>query len=423
MTIALLLLLGSLLPQDPPTPSQAAAVIAAAHRLVADDGGRLWGRSLAGPLLIVDRESGVTYASEPDSAGRFTPIDGVYRGRLPEAINPANTAVEYSGRLWTMVLWPVPDDPAVRRELLAHELWHRIQRSLDLPPVSTNNPHLDTESGRIWFRLEARALAVALRASGKERQAALEDALIFRAARTGLDAARDSAESALERNEGLAEYTGYRLSGRPAADQRDRAAAALKRMETGASIGRSFAYATGPAYGLLLDALRPGWRIELRSGASLTSLVARSVGRIRGGPVPTSVEVRYGGEEIRRAEAEREAKRVARVRELTDRYVIGPVLRIPLEKSEIGFDPGRVESLDSAGTVYGGARLSDAWGVLDATGSAAWVAGNWQLVTVPVDDSFDPARPAGPGWQLNLAAGYEVVRDPNRPGWLVRRKQ
>ncbi|MEZ4455920.1 MAG: hypothetical protein R2882_05090 [Gemmatimonadales bacterium] len=361
MTISLLLFLGSLLPQDPPTPSQAAGVIAAAHRLVADDGGRLWGRSLAGPLLIVDRASGVTFASAPDSAGRFAAVDGVYQGRLPESINPANTAVEYSGRLWTMVLWPVPDDPAVRRELLAHELWHRIQRSLDLPPVSTNNPHLDTEGGRVWFRLEARALAAALRASGKERQAALEDALTFRAARIGLDPARDSSESALERNEGLAEYTGYRLSGRPAADQRTaprpRSSGWRPARRSGVPSRTRPARRTGSASTRCVPGGGSSCGRERPSPASRRS---RSAGS--GRPVPTAVEVRYGGEEIRRAEAERETKRVARIRELTDRYVTGPVLRIPLEKSEIGFDLGRVESLDSAGTVYGGARLSDAWG-------------------------------------------------------------
>ena len=45
---------------------------------------------------------------------------------------------------------------------MLHELFHRIQPDLGLMTISGNNAHLDTVEGRVWLRLEWRALARAL---------------------------------------------------------------------------------------------------------------------------------------------------------------------------------------------------------------------------------------------------------------------
>jgi phage tail protein X len=60
--------------------------------------------------------------------------------------------------------------------------------------------------------MEWRALERALRQTGPARSAAIADALLFRTYRRTLfpDSAKN--ENALELNEGLAEYTGVRLS-------------------------------------------------------------------------------------------------------------------------------------------------------------------------------------------------------------------
>ena len=52
--------------------------------------------------------------------------------------------------------------PRHRREFMLHELFHRIQPDLGLITLSGQNAHLDTVEGRVWLRLEWRALARAL---------------------------------------------------------------------------------------------------------------------------------------------------------------------------------------------------------------------------------------------------------------------
>src|SRR6185436_19386718 len=82
----------------------------------------------------------------------------------------------------------------------------------------------------------------------------------FRQRRHALFPAAAAAERALENNEGLAEYTGGVLSGRTPEQVHRWAADALQAAEQKDTFVRSFAYASGPAYALLLDALDPSWR-------------------------------------------------------------------------------------------------------------------------------------------------------------------
>ena len=93
----------------------------------------------------------------------------------------------------------------------------------------------------------------------KGLRTATHEALIFRAARHA-QAGETGAEQerALELNEGLAEYTGVKLSG--AVDPHRDVAATLRAAEQADAFSRMFAYASGPAYGLLLEDAAPGWR-------------------------------------------------------------------------------------------------------------------------------------------------------------------
>ncbi len=176
------------------------------------DGGRLWGTALYGPIFFVDPASREVAANQADAQGVLKVKDGVWMGTLPNDLTPANTAIDWLGVHWTMVMWPVNDFREARERLLLHEYFHRVQERIGLPAHDAVNSHVDTADGRIWLEMEWRALERALRQPGVERNRAVADALLFRAYRRSLfpEAARD--ENWLELNEGLAEYTGVKLS-------------------------------------------------------------------------------------------------------------------------------------------------------------------------------------------------------------------
>ena len=127
------------------------------------------------------------------------------------------------------------------------------------------------------MRLEWRALARALRESGEPRALAIREALAFRQARHARFPDRVESERALDINEGLASYTQAVL---PAQSEADAIASALDELtaaEGGESFVRTFAYASGPAYGLLLDAASPGWTRKVRASDDPAALLMRAL--------------------------------------------------------------------------------------------------------------------------------------------------
>jgi len=104
-----------------------------ADSIAAGDGGLLWGLSLAGPMMLVDRDTRAIVANVDDGEGRLKQAGSVFVGTLPADQNVSNTGFNWAGRRWTMVALPVPKNPVSRAALMMHERWHRIQDSLGFP--------------------------------------------------------------------------------------------------------------------------------------------------------------------------------------------------------------------------------------------------------------------------------------------------
>ncbi len=265
------------------------------------DQAQLWGISLCGPIVIVDKGTREAIAN-----------DG-WSGKLPDDIGIANTAFDWRGKRASMVIAPLPKDDGARDRLLLHERFHAIQDRIGLPMSPPGaNEHLDTLEGRSLMRLEMRALRAALIAtSRKDERAAFADALAFRRARFEKFPNAALSEAALDRNEGMAEYTAVHLFvDRTDATMLDVAAKALLAADKSQSFERSYAYATGPAWGLLLDSAVPDWRTQIVKGKSFEDLAA--------GFSPPKVSAasaakRYGGATILAEEKKRDEDRKARV--------------------------------------------------------------------------------------------------------------
>jgi hypothetical protein len=403
--------------QDSPiTIAEAREVFDHARRLSEADAGRLWGVRLYGPILLVDPETRFAVANEADQEGHLTENQGVFVGKLPERESVANTAHRWAGVTWTMLMWPLPTNRYARGRLLMHESFHRIQSDLGLPGTNPANSHLDSQEGRTWLRLEWRALAEALIHGGERRQSAIVDALTFRTYRRSLFTRAAEAERALELNEGLAEYTGYRLSGWPDAILADRAAMRLEQDEAGNSFVRSFAYASGPAWGILLDEASVAWRSQLDRDSDLARILAESLGMV----VPSDLygeasrrALVYGGAVVMAREAARaEVQRQALARHRA-RFVEGPVLILPLGESlQYTFNPQRAEALGELGTVYLTSRVTDEWGVLQVTGGVLLSrdqGGRVSEARVPAPGTPAGSTLEGDGWTLTLSEGWKLV--------------
>jgi len=385
-----------------------------AESICAKDNSTLWGIKLCGPMLLVDPATRSIVANQIDKEGNLTKKGKVFSGKLPDKINIANTAMTWAGVKWTMIMWPLPSNERARARLMFHELFHRVQDDLGLPASSPANGHLDTLEGRIWLQLEWRALAAALSKTGDESRSAIEDALIFRAYRRSLFPNSDATERGLEMNEGLCEYTGVKLRGTPDEESIAYIGRQLEGAEKTPTFARSFAYASGPPYGFLLDRTKAEWRKGLRPTDDFAVLAQKAYSIKAPANIKQEVEKRsgkYRGAELRAAETERDAKRRKQLAAYRAKLIDGPLLILSFSaEASYSFDPNNVESLDDIGTVYPTMRVSDAWGILEVTGGALTIHDpkRGSRVQVPAPADRTGRRIQGEGYTLELNDGWTI---------------
>lgn len=383
-----------------------------ARALCERDGGRLWGVSICAPMVIADSRTQTFATSQPAP-----------EGARPRLLGLVNAPVQWGGTTWGAYIWDnvVNATPRHRNEIFLHELFHGVQPRLGLMAPALATEHLDAVDGRFWLRLEWRALALALRASGEQRNFAVRDALAFRQARRMVYPASVENERAQEITEGLAAYTGTVLAAQSAAQAIAGALDLLANAEAAESFVRTFAYVSGPAYGLLLDGSSPGWTRRVRGTDDLATLVMRALA-VQPATDVTASASRYGGAEIRVSEQHREQERQQRLAELRQRFVDGPVLVIPGGGSGMSDSRGAAV-IPSTGTVYFGSyRASGDWGTLEAEkGVLVASDGRSRRVSAPV--RRDDVTFTGDGWTFTVAVGW-VVREGARQGdfEVVRRQ-
>jgi hypothetical protein len=388
------------------------------------DGGAMWGAPLYGATLLVDEATREVVANRPDYKNVLAPKGDVFVGTLPSEENVANTSVKWLGISWTMVRWPLPEEPLERDRLLIHESFHRIQETLGLAGPDTACDHLDTRDGRVWIQLEWRALKAALQEKKEARKRSVQDALLFRAYRRSLFPEGGAREQALEMHEGIPEYTGVALATKDRAEALAYAAAHLGAASTLRTFVRSFAYLSGPAYGLLLDEAGAPWRKGLKDRDDLGELLAKALAVTLPADLKAAALARagaYGGTELMASEDALATKRRDQLASLKAKLVDGPVLVLPVTESfNYSFDPTEQIPLEGWGTVYPYIRVSSSWGILEATRCALLVLKDSMVQCVRIPAPKDPAaRPLqGDGWKLELKPGWEVA-PAERPGDLA----
>ena len=383
-----------------------------AQALCERDGGRLWGVSLCGPMVIADAATGTIATNQPAPAGD-----------RPRVIGFVNAPVQWGGTTWAAYNWQMipKDDRAARGGLFMHELFHRIQPGLGLmAPGSGANAHLDSLEGRYWMRLEWRALARALGASGAARISAIADALAFRAARHQRFPGAAAEERADDINEGIATYTQYVTASEGAQGAIRDAVAGLAAAETGTSFVQTFAYASGAGYGLLLDALSPGWHRKITAASDVGQLLSAAAG-VTALPDAAAAATRYDAATLRAAEEQRDREQQAIIAELRRRYVDGPVLVVPRAGSGSINNMGATV-IPGAGTVFRALATKGAWGLFDAR-NGALISADGQTVSLPAPAVVDATTLKGDGWTATVGPGWIVQPGPRPGDYRVVRQQ
>ncbi len=388
-------------------------------------GNQIWSSNLYGPILFVNPSTRQLYSNYPDSAGILKEDGKIYYGNLPTAVNIANTSLNWSGRRWAMIMLPLPINKFDRVNLLAHELFHKAQPSLGFQLFNTENNHLDQKDGRTYLRLELEALRKAVNARTPfEIKLYLTDALIFRKHRYSIYPGADTTENALELNEGLAEYTGFIISGRNKKQSILHFNRSLTDFLSNPTFVRSFAYQTTPVYGYLLHYTQKDWNKNVTLKTNLTDYFIKALNISLNSDLTKSLETslsKYNGQVIIAEETAREVKIKKIIAEYKNKFIEQPHFEIQFDQMNVSFDPRNIMPIEDKGTVYPNIRVSDKWGILTVT-NGALMSPNWDKISISVPAKNYDKNISGDGWTLILNDGYTIIKEESNGNYKVIKK-
>lgn len=374
----------------------------------------LWDKDLYGSVILINPKTREFFANEPDLEGILKRNGTIYSGILPAAVNIANTAVNWGGKRWAMIMLPLPESKENRINLLAHESFHSIQPSLGFTLNNAENNHLDQKEGRIYLRLELEALKQAILSnSEKEMKQHLTDALTFRKYRNTVYKGSENTENLLELNEGIAEFTGLIVSGRNKDQTRSYFLNGIDNFMKNPTFVRSFAYYTIPVYGYLLYQKDPDWNKKIDARTNLTGYFIKAFDMRIQTDLQKEVEKRsdhYNGQSIIKEETDREEQTKRLIAEYKLKFIQQPHFEIKFEKMNVSFDPRNIVPVEDQGTVYPNIRITDLWGILTVE-KGALMSPSWDKISISKPVKTENKKVSGDGWILELTDGYTITKD------------
>ena len=347
------------------------------EQLCNKDNGKLWGVNLYSPVLGVDSLRNIV--SNVSDAPKTFPADKPV----------ANSTTELDGKRWTMVLWPLSGDQKHQSIVLIHEMFHYRQPELGLSvDKDPNNSHLGNRDARTLLKLEWNALKFAATCTGEQKKAALADALSFRERRRQLYPDFIAEENSLEIQEGLAEYTGRRIV-IPSNKEFLQSLSELDYLLESDNLTRSFAYLSGPLYGLVLDQSGYAWHAEIKADSDLGSSAMTIYGIDLPNDLDAAVEsakAMYDFDSIDAVEESLQLKLKERNETLLKLFAPDNVITLESPNLSIQFSPDNMIKMeDGSMVIYDGTAFCD-WGSVE--GHPLKVTGDWRRIELPRLDTL-----------------------------------
>lgn len=417
------------------TKQRALAALLAAKKLLKTDNGSLWGEQIWNDSILILDESNTIYSllHLPESQTD----DGIlFYKSLPEnLLSQTNSAQALYGNQYCVVLASYLNDSSAT---LAHELFHLLQNKrirLYYNPIG----YLDNYDARELMRLEFQALRNAIggldgKAPRKKVMGYIQDAFLFRKYREQQYPQYLQECTGLENVEGLANYTGIRLSTLPNkyAEIKDE----LVQREAAASFTRPFPYATGPAYGFILDYLGVNWRNGLKKTYNFLEIYEKQYLKRPLSLEPKKLadaQKRNNYPKIHEEETARKLEHDKNQTYYSGQFVTAPTLTVKTVDSLYSgsYDMNATFFLEGKGVIYASIKGTDMsgnnFGNYSTTDDAIGVSGvlvlpDWKTYVFPRPISIEASKIVGEHYVIELNKGW-TIRKINEKGDLELVKQ
>lgn len=397
------------------THEKALSYFRSVDSICAADNGKLWGVSLAGPVMFVDRPTRRVFANKPDSEGLLKLRDDVYQGIFPHERLIENSAVEFGGTVYAMTPLPSRDDAYRIKTAAINSLFHCYQKAINMEPQRNAVRYLDDRFARIWLKLEYRALRKAVESDSLQALQHLRDAVIFRGARREQFQSQVTDENRSEVYEGLAMLTSILLCNKTEEEAVEKLLGSIDFFYRFQSFSRSYSPILGCAYSYLLYRhgfdLRPVVKCDTADlgnlAANIYKLQLPEIFR----DVAGSLALIYDVDSIYKEEEKRMNDIRERIRRQLSKFTDKPVLLLELESPYFDFEPEDIRSLDTLGTIYNTIRVSDNWGKLTVEKGGCLVSYNLKQIRLGARNLKESKNHYyGDGWHLILNGNLKVEK-------------
>jgi hypothetical protein len=405
------------------TPEKASQYFKNIEDICNHDNGKLWGKNLYGPLMLVDRISRRVITNQPDNENLLKEKDFIYTGMYPKELIINNSPVKFGEKIFSMVPLPLEEDEYRIKTRAIHSLFHRFQEDKGISSSGYNTSNMDEKEARLWIKLEWKALRKAINSEGELRQLAIRDALIFRGSNRELYPKYSSDENRFETYEGLATFTYTMLCTTSKEEFKTRLLENLDRIYSMQSYSRSYGFIHGALYATLLydkgfdmktisvDSFDMGNEVKELYDIELP-IICRDVAG--------SLAVSYDIDVINKEEDKRLSDIKESIHKQISLFTEKPVVFLELESPYFDFEPEDIHSLDTLGTLYNSMRVSDNWGKLTVDRGGCLVSNNFKLIRITAKGfQIDKNHISGEGWHLILNSNWELV--PVEQNYLVRK--
>ncbi len=333
---------------------QAEIIFEKVHEICMFDNGNLCDVNLWCPLLLIDRESRFVYSNVPLSFSDTPSENRLHTGILPYNYLIVNSTVYIDSILYTIFAFDKERSIEVLTETAIHEIFHYWQEKNDWYQLSYKNNHVETKWGRIFLKLEMKAIQNALSSKNdQEMENAVKEALYFRNQRQKLFPDKIAEEIAFEIQEGIPDYVKYTLCIKNDSLIKLRLASQIEYTLNSNKFERSFGYETGSSYAFLINnpiALKKAYI----NGKDLVEILKR-LRNITDLPDSLSLFTlsKYNFNTIVLEEDSIEKSKMEFNNQIKQKFQKGSILNIPVEEGiSFGFNSYEVYSIDSIGTYY-----------------------------------------------------------------------
>ena len=370
----------------------------------------MWKNKLNEKIIIINVKNDTIISTFDIQTLNLTKYKNYFIGKKLKSYNFDDniTIINYNGN----------ENYDVLIEKVLHDVFHTLQKKINLNGNTYSANFLANDSSRIFLRLEWDYLFNALiEKNNDKKQCLIDTAEFFRNYRRNLYLGADTIENRFEIIEGTAQFTGFYLY---SLMEKNRDSIFLSKiadfkewLETSQDYTKNYGYLTGLLYCALLNQYSNDWTSNLNKNSDLCHLLLEYT---KGKSIIFDIKNLLKLPKYQKIELSEKIifkERNNKIIAIKKQYDNSSLLILPLEKAKIKFNPSTFLYIDLLGNYCPFFSISAEWGILEVKNGGIFSNDNHLIIPVSNIKIDKQTIKDNDNWELILSENYFLVKENN----------